>query len=459
MKPALSVFCLLVTVTTASAEPAGQNAESASPSDISSVRVREVRFDGELAFEPDVLRSVLEDLQSRRVIPGVWTRRPLFEDRAVAADLARLRSFYISHGYFDARVKLGDMTVARREAIVTLSVHSGPKYAVRRVEFDGIDRARVQANVGEGGEFRGGSLCACLFDVRRTAGARGHIDFGVALDVSSADGAAPETAGKRVDVTVRVRPGSAYTIGRIKFSGHRRINDSTLRRAMALQERAVFDVGKLQASLAALNRSGLFEPLTLRDVEIGRNPDTLTADLTITVRERPGRSWSLSGPIGPAAFARSLQATISARLPPWGRGLFEASTYYVTFSLMGFVNPLARVLPIGARPGPPALLVLQRPYLPGQGLYSGFEFSPQLSVRSLLARYGLIHLDRTVQARFIGEQPDASGLLIPMLRPHPGGVGREADVARVLICQPPAPRYRWLRRVAALTADLTLGGF
>jgi hypothetical protein len=455
MKPTVPVLCLMVTLTSALAESsAGQDAGPARAS--ASLRVREVRFDGDPAFEPETLKNVLEELKGRRVIPAVWTRKPLYESSAVAADLARLRSFYISHGYFDARVEVGSLTVEGREAILTLTVESGPKYSTRQVEIDGIDREVVQPVVGVSGEFRGASLCTCLLDARRIAEARGHIDFAAEIDVSPADGAAAsEGIGKWVDVTVRVRRGSEYTIGRINFSGHRQISDSTLRRAMALQERAVFDVGQLRASLAALNSSGLLEPLTLRDVEINRNPDTLTADLKIGVRERPGRLWSLSGPIAPAAFATSLQARISARLPPWGRGVFEASTYYVTFSLTGIFNPLARLLPIAVRPGRP-LLALGRPYLPGQGLFSGFEFSPQLSASSLLSSYGLIHL---TQVRLIGEQPDDSGLLVPILGPHRSGVGRRREEERFLICEPPPPRHHWLRRVAAIAADLALNAF
>ena len=457
MKPTVPVFCLMVTLTTASAEPsAGQNAGPAKAS--ASLRVREVRFDGDTAFEPETLKNVLEELKDRRVIPAVWTRQPLYESRAVAADLARLRSFYISHGYFDARVEVAGLTVEGREAILTLNVRSGPKYSARQVEIDGIDREVVQPVVGARGEFRGGSLCTCLLDARRIAEAHGQLDFAAEIDVSPTDAAAAsESIGKWVDVTARVRRGSEYTIGRINFSGHRRVNDATLRRAIALQERAVFDVRQLRVSLAALNSSGLFEPLTLRDVEITRNPDTLTADLKIAVRERPGRRWSLSGPITPAAFATSLQANISARLPPWGRGVFEASTYYVTFSLTGFLNPLARLLPIRARAGRP-LLVLERPYVPGQGLFSGFEFSPQLSARSLLANYGLIHLDATTRVRLNGAQPDDSGLLIPILGPHRSDAGRRSEEARFLICKPPPPRRLWLR-VAAIAADLALTAF
>lgn len=457
MKPTAKVLCLMVTLTTASAEPsAGQTAEPDATTAVQSLRVREVRFDGNLAFEPEALKNVLKELKGRRVIPVVWTRKPLYESRAVEADLARLRSFYISHGYFDVRVEVGDVTVEGREAILTLNLQSGPKYSARHVEIDGIDHEVAQPVVDAQGEFRGGSLCACLLDARRIAEAHGHIDFAAQIDVSPADGAAVFGGiGKWVDVTARVRTGSQYTVGRINFSGHRRINDSTLRRAMALQERAVFDVGQLRSSLAALNSSGLFEPLALDDVEINRNPDTLTADLKIAVHERPGRRWSLSGPMTPAAFASSLQARISARLPPWGRGIFEASTYYVTFSLTGFFNPLVRLLPIGARAGH-SLLVLERPYLPGQELFSGFELSPRLSASSMLASYAFIHLDNSTRDMLIGERNDDSGLLVPVVGPHRSGAGRRSAEARFLICKPPPPRHQWLRRVAAIAADLAL---
>lgn len=458
MKTAAVVLCLLVTVTTASAGPqVGE--DTGTPRTAHAPRVREVRFAGDPAFEPDALKKVLQELGSRRVIPGIWTRRPLYETRAIEADLARLRSFYFSQGYFDARVGVGSVTVDGGDAILTLEVQSGPKYLVRHIEIDGIDDERGATATDSSGEFHVETLCTSLFDAKRIAESQGRLDFAVELEISHTDGPAlPNTGREWVDVTSRVRTGSAYTVGRIDFSGHHRINESTLRRAMALQERSPFDVGKLRAGLARLNRSGLFEPLTLGDLEIRRRPDTLTADLTVSIRERPGRRWSLSGPLGPSAIGL-LEATISSRLPPWGRGVFEASTYYLTFSVMGFSNPLIRLLRIPVRPSPPVLLVLERPYLPGQALLSGFAFSPRLSARRLLAGYGLTHIDRAAQAVLIGEPPDSSALLIPTSGRHTSGVGDGSEEARFVICNRPARSHQRLRRGAAIAAGLVLDPF
>jgi hypothetical protein len=125
----------------------------------------------------------------------------------------------------------------------------------------------------------------------------------------------------------------------------------------------------------------------------------------------------------------------------------------------GFSNPLIRLLPIPVRPSPPALLVLERPYLPGQALLSGFALSPQLSAPRLLTGYGLTHLGRVAQAALIGEPPDSSGLLIPISGRHAGGVGGGFEDASFLICNPPARSHQRLRRGAALAAGLVLGPF
>jgi hypothetical protein len=105
------------------------------------------------------------------------------------------------------------------------------------------------------------------------------------------------------------------------------------------------------------------------------------------------------------------------------------------------------------------LLVLERPYLPGQALFSGFALSPQLSARTLLADYGLTHLDLAVRAALSGEPPDSSNLLIPISGPDSSRVAGGSEEARLLMCNPPAPRHPRLRRGAAIAVDQALRAF
>jgi hypothetical protein len=265
-------------------------------------------------------------------------------------------------------------------------------------------------------------LCACLLDARRSAEAQGRLDFTASAEFAG--------TGGPVDVTARIRMGSAHAVGRINFAGHSGITDSTLRRAMTIYERDLLDVGQLRRSLARINDIGVFLPLTLADISVVRRDDGVTADLTIPLRERKRRWWSLSGPALPGTG--SLRTSLASRLPPWGRGIFEATTYFVSLNVAGFAKPF---------------LALERDVIPGQQLLSGFAISPALSPQAMLLHYGGTHLAYAISALLDGEVHDP--LVVPVT-----STGRPRDGP--LVCVPRKPRLWWLRRGAATAVNVAL---
>ena len=279
-------------------------------------------------------------------------------------------------------------------------------------------------------------MCACLLEARRIAESQGRIDFSVAVETS--EDVPP------IGVTAHLRMGPQYVVGRIDFTGHVNVNDSTLRRAFTLRERELFDVGKLRRSLARLNDIGLTAPVTLADVVVTRRPDGVTADMTIPLRKRGWRSWSLSGPIVPGLG--SYQASISSRLPVWGRGALDASTYLVTLNVLALARPSLGILSVLSK-APPVVL-LERPYLPGQGWLSGFAVSPQLSPWTTVTHYGRTHVRRGVHALL--DDPSKQTLAVPMV-----GAGRPAG--EFFVCESEGSRWRWLRRGAVHAIDFALG--
>ena len=283
-----------------------------------------------------------------------------------------------------------------------------PVSHVREVRFTGVSALDA--------------LCACLLDERRNAEAEGRLDFTAEVEFAA--------TGPSVDVIARIWMGSAHTIGRIDFAGHSGINDSTLRRVMTIYERDLLDVRQLRRSLARINDMGIFAPLTLADISVVQRQDRVTADLTIPLRERKRRWWSVSGPVLPGI--RSLRSSLASRLPPWGSGIFEATTYFVSLNVAGFAKPF---------------LALERPVIPGQQLVSGFAISPALPPRAMLMHYGRTHLAHGVSAVLDGEVREP--LAVPVtsagrLQPQP------------LVCVPPRPRLWWLRRGAAVAVNLAL---
>ena len=277
------------------------------------------------------------------------------------------------------------------------------------------------------GESAVDELCACLLEARQIAESQGRINF--SADVAYAGGDPP------VDASARIWMGSAYAVGRITFAGHSTVNDSTLRRAILVYERDLFDVVKLRRSLARINAMGLFEPLSIADIVVARHDDGVTADVTIPLHERRRRWWSLSGPLIPGIG--SLQASIASRLPPWGRGVLDSSTYVIRLNLLGFILPIAKAAP----------LVLERPVVAGQEWLSGFVVPSHFSPRTMLMHYGRTHLGRGVEAILNAQKADS--LVVPVTS------GGKAD-DDTLVCDPPKPRLWWLRRGGAVAANLGL---
>jgi hypothetical protein len=130
----------------------------------------------------------------------------------------------------------------------------------------------------------------------------------------------------------------------------------------------------------------------------------------------------------------------------WGRGALDASTYLVTFNVLALARSSLGLWTFLAKE-PPAVVLLERPYLPGQRLLSGFAWSPSLSLRTTAAHYGRTQLGRGVVALLADQPKDA--LVVPIV-----GSGRPAG--EFLLCKPARARWRWLRRCAVHAIDIAL---
>ena len=344
----------------------------------------------------------LHALRIHRILP-MWRLFPAFTPQAVEADEARVRSYYLSRGYFDAEVT-STVEMRGRDAYVTLSAQPGARYPGQE------------------------NPCRKLLVERRAAERQGALDFSVKLDAHGG---------------MTVTRGPIYRVGRIDFTGNHRYSDSAIRRNFVLDEGQLFDEDLLRKSIARLNRTGWFEKIESRNLVVHPDEQTGLADVTVKLTERKSRSWKLSGPVGPMSLSGPFQASISSRLPPWGRGIFELATYAASISLFWFPKPLIPIL--NAPKGFVPVLALQRAFTPGEGWRSGFAIAPQLGWRNFGVGYGLAQVEGRLQ-------PVLAGSVVP---PLDVTVERSAGEA-VMSCEAPKPRL-WLMRDAASVGIRVLG--
>ncbi len=357
-----------------------------------SLRVHDVLFQGD-----STMRGRLRALRIRRIL--FWRLLPAYRLAAVDSDTGRLQSAYVSRGYFDAKVR-NDVEIRGKDAHVTMAVETGPLYSIPP------------------------GLCASLFAERRDAQRRGILDFSARLNP---------------DGGVTVDRGRAYRVGRIGFAGNHQYSDSAIRRNLLLDEGALFDERLLRAGVARLNRTGWFRPIEDRDVAVHPDQRTGLADVTVRLTERKFGAWKFAGPVGPLSLEGPVQASISARLPRWGRGALELSTYTASVSLFAFGHPLLPILngPKGFTP----VLALQRSYTPGEGWKSGFAIAPRLGWRVFAAGYIATQLQERLSSLLAGERRNETALPVAVARPR-------GDVT--MWCEPPKPHLGLFRAAAGV---------
>lgn len=141
------------------------------------------------------------------------------------------------------------------------------------------------------------------------------------------------------------------------------------------------------------------------------------------------------------SIAGPLQFTLASRLPAWGQGILELSSWYASFSVMAYADAFAHI--VGSNPGRRILPVfgLQRPFIPAQSWMSGITIAPQLGWRGTAATYAAAQLRDRVLPWMSGSQIDIAALPLTIVR---------ADGDAVMFCASPQPRLRWLRKGAAV---------
>jgi hypothetical protein len=380
-----------------------------------------VTLSGNLGMKPSDVRKALRTTKAKTMVPGLWRILPGYSWEAAQSDAANLRSFYYQHGYFDADVKVDRVDFADGKARIGFGIESGPRYQMRGFQSTA-------------------AVCRELFVERRSAERSGVLDFSARLDIRNAD------AQNRVDAKPTVELGPAYRVGRIEFRGNHLVNDATVRRALLIDEGALLDETLLRRSLAQLNQTGFFEPLGENNVVVNTPPGSDRADVTIWLKEKKKRNWYLSGPVGPMSIAGPLEFAIGSRLPPWGRGLLELSTYTVSAHFMFFAKPLSTLLPFLPNRRFLPLMTIQRPMLPGGQIWSGFTIAPQLGWQGMLGGYGMSQTRALLQSVF--ESPRALTTVLPVT------IAKDGSDVGIMNCSVPKTKWDRLRQVGGTATNL-----
>jgi len=249
--------------------------------------VADIFFVGNDTFDDELLFRYMHTRESR------FVRKSRYDRRTFLQDLANLERFYVSQGFLDADVEVGDMSLSSDSTSVAIliGIYEGDRWAIETVTFTGErvipeGELRSLVTLGEGSPF----VVSLVEQDRRVVSEeyarRSYLDARVSQEVTRDD----ERRLVAIDYTVTER--EQATIASIEVEGDEKIRKFVVERELTFHAGELFDFKKIGESQAHLYRTGLFNSVWIEPARA----DTGKPEKRVIVRvsERASGEFELS---------------------------------------------------------------------------------------------------------------------------------------------------------------------
>lgn len=262
------------------------------------VKIRGLKFRGNQAFTASQLNS---EIESETYFPIL--RKGELSQEKLDLDAGRLRQFYESRGYLNARVSRRiELSPDQDDATVVFVIDEGRQYTVRSIRFDidgqGVyapDTLRDAMALKTGSVYSAGDLRNSQQALLDLYGKRGYL--------ARAEGGKTAVNIERlfaeqdpvVDLVVRIQEGQAYKVGNVIIRGNPVTQDKVIRHQLrGLEPGRRYDRAGIQRSQRMIQASGLLrEPR----IDVLGDPDDEVRDALVSVKEARTGSISLGAAI------------------------------------------------------------------------------------------------------------------------------------------------------------------
>lgn len=219
-----------------------------------------------------------------------FSSRGEYSRQVLSADLEKLRSHYLDHGYANFNIDSTQVTITpdRRDIYITVNVAEGDQYTISGValagELLGMDE-ELQGLIGiePGAVFSRGRINAAINRITRRLGDDGHA-FANVNPIPTVDHDKREVA-----MTLFVDPGRRVYVRRVNFTGNQQTRDEVFRREMRQIEGGWYNASAIERSRVRLQRLSFVETVNIETQPVAGTDDQV--DLEIGVKERMSGSF------------------------------------------------------------------------------------------------------------------------------------------------------------------------
>ncbi len=246
-------------------------------------RIKQINIVGNHAFDEKVL---LEGFELKT--PGLlsfYTKDDQYSKPKLAADLERLRSYYLDRGYiqFDIESTQVSITPDKKEIYVTINIKEGDLFHLSEVRLAGDlvvapDVLIPLVLVGPGEIFSRKRATETSKALTEELGNEGFAFANVNMvpDINAAD--------KTVVLTFFVDPGKRVYVRRVNIQGNTKTRDEVIRREVRQMEAAWSSTSEIERSKVRLNQLGYFEEVNVETPAVPGSPDQIDVNYSVTER-------------------------------------------------------------------------------------------------------------------------------------------------------------------------------
>lgn len=221
-----------------------------------------------------------------------FSDRDQYSRQKLAADLERLRSFYLDRGYLKFNIDSTQVSISpdRNDIYITIAITEGEPYTVSEVGFAGNmllseEELNSLVTIKAGKRFSRKDLTESTNAIIKRLGNEGYA-FANVNPVPE-----PNDAEKTVKLTLYIDPGKRVYVRRINFTSNYNTDEEVFRREMRQMENAWFAGEKVDRSKERLQRLSYVESATVETKPVPEAADLV--DLNIGVTERMSGTFSV----------------------------------------------------------------------------------------------------------------------------------------------------------------------
>jgi outer membrane protein insertion porin family len=246
------------------------------------VTIDKIIIEGNKAISSKEIKKVMKTKE--RWLFSFITGSGIYRKEEIKADIERIRELYHSKGYIYVVISEPTVTLSpnKEELYIKIFISEGDQYKIGEISFSGntvFGNSELYKHIETttGKIFNRTALRNDIDNLLNLYMEKGYamVDINPLIDVN--------TEERFVNITLSVREGEIFRIGRIEITGNQKTRDKVIRREMRLDEGDVFNNKLLKRSYQRINNLNYFESVEL--VPKPRAEEKLV-DVDIKVKER-----------------------------------------------------------------------------------------------------------------------------------------------------------------------------